>query len=383
MTSPHWLIIVFTLALLPIWAGFALMSPMLFAAPGSDTRTNILSVVLFSYFPLGVWAWYWHMNWHFLSLDPQTIFYINLGFISYFLWSFGYFKSLYRAFSPINYQGYCVYDGQVYFNGEKMLIADEASFSLLKHAGDRRQRQTLYAKDATHVYFKGQILKGADSKSFCSADLGFEDYFVDSKAVFFDGKAIPDSVPGSFLPFGDYYYKDSRQVYYRGKVLAGVDPGAAVISCNIYLKCGEALFRYGSLIPGVNARLCRILNYHVVADEKNIYFDGKAVLEGADAKNFKLITPNNRFYTDDKHVFYLAEDVELQLAQLTPQSLELLDFDYLRAQGEIYFLSHRQRLPELIKLMADAQSFSVAQALPEFDAEDKNHKFLRGNIVAS
>jgi len=384
MTSPHWLIIVITLALLPIWATFAMMSPMLFAAPGSDTRINIFSVILLSYLPLGVWAWYWHMNWHFLTLDPEYIFYVNLAGISYLLWNFGYFKSLYRAFSPLNYHGYCVFNDQVYFNGKKLHFVDPASFSLVKNTCDRRRSQTLYAKDSGQVYFKGQVLKGADSNSFASAALGFEDYFLDNRAVYFDGEAIPGSDPNSFTRFGDYYYRDKCQVYYRGEVLGGVDPKNAEVCGNIYLTCGEKLFRYGILLPGLDARRCRIINYHVVADDEHIYFDGKAVLEGADAKNFHLIKAqikHNRFYSDARQVFYLAEGVEMKLAQLSPASLELLAFDYLRDQGKVYFLSYRHNLPELIQLKADATSFIVVQALPDYDAADNKQKFLRGNII--
>lgn len=81
---------------------------------------------------------------------------------------------------------------------------------------------TGYERDASNVYYDGQLIPGADPKTFKAVGVN---YSVDSKNAFFQTRIIPGADVGTFETIHDYgFAKDKYRVYEMDKVIPGADP---------------------------------------------------------------------------------------------------------------------------------------------------------------
>lgn len=93
------------------------------------------------------------------------------------------------------------------------------SRELIKEA-DAKSFKTLwnhkYGKDKNSVFYRGRIIKGADSKSFkLIGDL----YAIDKKQAYYAGELIESSTSKRFEVIDDYYSKDYKDIFYQDKPL--------------------------------------------------------------------------------------------------------------------------------------------------------------------
>jgi hypothetical protein len=80
--------------------------------------------------------------------------------------------------------------------------------------------QNIYNKDKKYVYWRGELVNGADVKTFVNHKNG---YGKDAKHVFYNGYILQTVDISSFTGLKYGYAKDSKKVYYKGKVLIDAD----------------------------------------------------------------------------------------------------------------------------------------------------------------
>lgn len=113
---------------------------------------------------------------------------------------------------------------KVYFNGDIVNGADPKTFERIKV--DPRLVQDYYSKDATNIFQGTSRLDISDVNSF---QLFPGQYYKDSTAVYHKEKKIIGAVSESFKVVGrDYTWfgLDQANVYYLGNALPGADPGS-------------------------------------------------------------------------------------------------------------------------------------------------------------
>ncbi len=98
-----------------------------------------------------------------------------------------------------------------------------------------------YSKDNELVYYKGQVIKGADAKTVV---LVYDGYAKDNNNVYYDGNLLVGADPKTFVSI-DNYTKDINKVYYWGKEVKGIDATSfAVIDKSLYTKDAFGVYYY-------------------------------------------------------------------------------------------------------------------------------------------
>ncbi len=157
--------------------------------------------------------------------------------------------------------------------------ADPATFQPFSYP-DSPGSPSFYARDVNNVYYKDELVAGADPMTFAALSGWAQDYGKDASHVFFKNQTIAGADVASFdvatgTPRfslnGDYAW-DRSNAYYDGHIISSVD---------------IATFR--------------ALDDDYSRDAKNIYYDGASV-PGADPKTFKILMPP--YAEDATHVYY-------------------------------------------------------------------------------
>ena len=111
-------------------------------------------------------------------------------------------------------------------------------YNLLKNRGKNNlepQASYLYTKDEEYVYYRKELVPGADPKTFravISGDFYYE-YGKDKNSVYWQTKKIEGADPNTFVTIGQQqsyegciagrYSKDSKAVYYEDKIIKDAD----------------------------------------------------------------------------------------------------------------------------------------------------------------
>ncbi len=131
----------------------------------------------------------------------------------------------------------------VYYMGSIIPGADPNSFVVFDSINEA------YGKDANNVYFGTSTVQGADAATFSAFDI----YGTDTRAVYLEGKVIPDADPKTFVDLNENYSKDAHNVYYQYQIIPGADPNTIqVISDYEYAKDKNHVYDWGKVMTGVN-----------------------------------------------------------------------------------------------------------------------------------
>jgi len=104
-----------------------------------------------------------------------------------------------------------------------------------------------YVRDASHIYFKSydSVLPLTDVqpdtfRTFDSDSL----YAADATKVFFGGEVLEGALASSFASLNEYYAKDAKQVYYSGSVIEKADPATFVASSTEVFAARDKNYSY-------------------------------------------------------------------------------------------------------------------------------------------
>jgi len=209
---------------------------------------------------------------------------------------------------------------------------DKDSFVLVKHPVYSKfgcgWAFSDYAKDKSRVFYKGEIIHGADPKSF---ELMEFDYSRDKNSIYARNKKITnktsqfDYLNGAgyatdgvvsfyhdivfkdkgFEVLGDFseYARSEARVFYMGEALNNVDSSSfeVVGFGDEYTKDKNHVYYKNKIINNADTETFRWLVHYLYVDAKSVY------LEGQEIKRANPLTvhvlPNSDYILDDKSVF--------------------------------------------------------------------------------
>lgn len=131
-----------------------------------------------------------------------------------------------------------------------------------------------------------------------------------------------------------WYSKDTTHVYFAGNLVQGADPATFYVFPNSLKKTQEVL--------------------GLAKDKNHVYLDADTVHD-ADANSFMLVSA----YAD----------------------LNSYNSSYAKDKNHVYMIGGDPTVTISIIPGADPATFQIVSSQSTYDAEDKNHKYLQGQIV--
>lgn len=211
--------------------------------------------------------------------------------------------------------GYTVGSGVTYFlkdpfakppkQVEKTLPrADVGSFEVLHLPLYERPpcggRRVEFARDKNHVYYRWQVVQGADPKTYAFID----DHYARDKSAVYAGTRRLTSRIGSFKTLGAYA-TDGQAHFYQDVVIAG--PGFRLLggdaeSARGYAATDSRVYHNGQVIRGADARTFELFKPEVgiTRDRRHVYFNDE-IISGADPRTFEQV---NGYTFKDKFAVY-------------------------------------------------------------------------------
>lgn len=218
------LILITTFFAFGVWFIMFMSSPMLLTgSSGETTDWKILLIITgIILFPILIGGFYVFFGWTFLGLSPK-IFIILCAAISVISTSMmGYPKLYILAFQGIPHTGLFISEKGVYLHGDLIPGADPKTFEVIQDS------RSGYYRDQNHVYFYEKAIPEANPATFHRASPEtalYHVYWLDDKHVYTGGKLIPEADAKTFEALGEGAYgRDSKNVFYRGKIIEGADP---------------------------------------------------------------------------------------------------------------------------------------------------------------
>ena len=180
--------------------------------------------------------------------------------------------------------------------------ADTSSFRTLE--------SSIYATDKNAVYYKGQILVGANPLTFVflggvNTISHEEGYSKDDKSVFFEGKRLTTADANTLEVIPPYYNTASE--YQEG-----------------YAKDKKNIFHYGEVMSQYDSPTFNVLGWYYTIDKSGIYYNDK-LIPNSDAKTYRLIkgylVVNNKVYLNGrKKAMYDASTFNVLLFNIDPET---------------------------------------------------------------
>ena len=242
--------LIINLSILPIALMYMLMSPMSFDAPGSQNNP------IARFFFISCWVYPVIVI---VSLVLTRKFYKKQRFEYSLLLSVG--PLILLAIITITMiilislipeaPSYRKSHGQITFYGELIKGADQKSFIAIN---------AQYAKDSNNVYYNGRILEEADPDTFeiVGSAGAFGTYTKDKNYVWLGERKLEDADPSTFQFYkNSNYAKDINFVYHAGCKVKGADASSfeAITGNNIphyYGKDKNYVYIGGKILEGVN-----------------------------------------------------------------------------------------------------------------------------------
>ncbi|MFO6424201.1 DKNYY domain-containing protein [Motilimonas sp. KMU-193] len=334
------------------WPLFWITSVMMFGGPGaSNDAANVYSTLAILLYPSAICLIYALGGWSLFVIPGKYLALIGIPLnIALVYASYGALLS--NTLKGIANEGYSVVEQKVYYNGQHLTMAHADSFTLLEHQPSFRD--SVYAKDNHHVYYRGEVLKGAESASF---------------HPLFVGQGL------------DEYWADSQYVYRYTEQLA-LNPQQVSLfhddSYAVYLTDGEQLFCNGIKVPNADLSSFKVIFGALAKDNQHIYYQDHIILPEADVASFTLYPDEQYYGYDINHVYDVIAERSQLIPGADPASFELLGRGYMRDKHRVYF--SQQYEPTIVLSQVDRESLVVTDYddATGSDAYDKNGYILNG-----
>lgn len=208
-------------------------------------------------------------------------------------------------------------DGRWRFNRKPIADADVATFRVM--AGPDPYLGSIpcvhdsgYAVDGSHVYWHGQIISGADPRTFSYLQF---DYSRDATHVYYRTVTVSSADPRTFTSIDWQYFKDSAHVYLRGMPIRNADPATfSLLSRNWYPEDKLArdtghVFFGANVVYGADPKDAVDLSGPYWVSNKTIFCEGKP-LKQADAMSFRIASKDEEaFEAEDGAHYYLRNQI--------------------------------------------------------------------------
>lgn len=166
----------------------------------------------------------------------------------------------------------------------------------------------LYGKDQKNVYFKNEVIPGADPNTFKLIEKG---YAVDYKRAYYYNDSIVNSSSINFKVIDNYYSKDYQDVYYEDKPMnvCSVDNFRLIYEdenkFNRWSTDGCGYFKKMFKVPTLDYEsLITYKNYDVSKDRYYVYYQDRKIevsyeekwknyIDTIDVESFKVLGFNH------------------------------------------------------------------------------------------
>jgi hypothetical protein len=270
--------------------------------------------------------------------------------------------------------------------------ADAGSFEVLRlplfERGPCGGRRVEFARDKSHVYYRWQIVQGADPQTYAFID---DHYARDKSAVFSGARRLTTRVD-SFKTLG-VYATDGKAHFYQDVVIPGAGfrlLGGDAEAARGYAATDSRVYHNGQIIGRADARTFELFKPEVgiTRDKRFVYFNDE-VIAGADPKTFEQVSgytfrDKSGVYIEGKRIYgaqaasirtsefgsYLIDSVAVfklgkPLANRDPATFVELQPQWTRDKNSVYYKD--EAVPQI-----DAASFK-ATSLDR--GEDVNYRY--------
>jgi len=285
--------------------------------------------------------------------------------------------------------GYLISDDKVFCYGKVIEGADPTSFSYLfgSYAMD---------KDYLYYYIDIKIPRKATPTTLPNAN---DLYIRHGEQVIYQGEVINNEA-SSFKIINDEYSKDATHVYYRGEIVEGmVSDGFTVIS-PYYRKDKNQAYFFSTPIPESDSDTFEVLNDAISKDQRNLYYNGNIIENKKPSEVSRsyadelqklwkwkslhldettvILAPtdeiediNNDFYAYNNEVYTRNK----KLADVKPKDVIVIDQDektFVRIGNQVFYYG-------TAIIGADPETFAV---ISDSFSKDANHVYWCENRVS-
>lgn len=218
--------------------------------------------------------------------------------------------------------------------------ADGKTFQILKEAGD-------YAKDAKHVFYKGQPIPGAEAATFQSVS---GDYTKDRRQVYHMGRAISGADSASFtMLWQGSIAQDKRDWYANGEPVQIRDMAALkrVVNLKTVTYADSKIWAY---------------------DRYNYYVGNPSGIKPvpiADRATFQVMANDSDYAKDSQQVYYLDRVVE----GADPRTFQALGYRYAKDARQAYYNGYLFKNVDVATLKAVGSD--------KFDLYNQDHTYAK------
>ena len=260
------------------------------------------------------------------------------------------------------------------------------------------------------MYYKGELIEGADPETF--EVLNEYSFSKDKEHIWYQqfddiGQNImlvhlESADPQTFKVLSPWYAKDQYNVYssldYSASLIFEADPQTFVTINEYYGKDKNEVYFYGSKIAGANSEtfvgLAIPETKHVqYAKDVNYVYYRKGIIAKADIVTFEVVS--DRYTKDMNYVYSFGKIVEgsnpenctaenldgcegiIEKNEL-PEGYEIKE-DGVYYQGELIERADSKTFKGTPEFLVDP---CYASEKPYYEAEDANHKYLYGRMIA-
>ncbi|EKE67538.1 DKNYY domain-containing protein [Gallaecimonas xiamenensis] len=349
--------VVITLALL-YWPLLLMFSPMAFDAPGSEnSRRAVFGVVAFLSYPVLIFLLLGLFGGQYFGFNGFPMALVAAVVVSCVLTLFGFTGMVKNALMGIPNSGYALVRDQAYYNAKPIKGADLATFKPVKREdfGHAYEAQ-LYALDNAHLYYSGEPVADVSVQQLQGRIVGTTLYWFTDHQVITDGKVIEGANPASFDCFEEHSSWCFSKTDGKGTV-----------------------FYHKTPIPQADFASFTPLTETLAKDKNAIYWLDTQLQTDADPATFELLADDS-FARDKQHVYFRSAEQMVRLDKAEPDSFELLDRQYCKGSGVIYYAGNYE-IRELEG--ADFDTFEVTDydEKTQSDARDAKHFYMRGELV--
>lgn len=340
-----------TLAIIS-WPMFWITSVMMFGGPGAtNDAANVYSTLGILLYPSVIFLIYALGGWPLFIIPGKYLALIGIPLNLVLVYA-SYGSLLNNTLKGIANEGYSVVQEKVYYNGQYLEMAKADSFTLLEHQPSFRD--SLYAKDEQHVYYRGEIIPEADSASF-------RPLFVEQGL--------------------DEYWADHQHVFHYKEILALNPQQVSVLhddSFGVYLTDGKQIYCNGEKVPTTDFNGFKVIFGALSKDSQHIYYQQDIILPEADVASFTLYPDEQHFGYDQHHVYDVLSERSQVIEGADPTSFEFLGRGYMRDKHRVYFNENYEPTFVLSQVDRDTLVVTDYDDATGSDAYDKNGYILNG-----
>jgi len=233
---------------------------------------------------------------------------------------------------------------------------------------DNSLKNDNYTTDDEYVYFKGEIVEGADPATLYAPAYarGYEFHAIDKNNAYFFGRLIPNTDVQTYEFLDNEYSRDKNSAYFREFRLENSDPSTFEILGQSYSKDTNNVYYRSTRLVRAHADTFEITRGKY--DAKDKYFSyNRGIREEGDDGIFFVLTDG--YAIDDRSAYYREESI----IGSDPETFVIDEkFKiYSRDKNNAYYRG---------KLIEDSDS-ATFEVLNEEYSKDKKHAYLKGVAI--